>query len=540
MRYSRPLSFCILIILMAGCSGYPAGSSRAVDSITVDELRLHLAFLASDEFAGRDTPSPELKIASRYLANMVESYGLQSLMPDGSWYQPIALDVIDVDPVATRLIVRAGSRRFDFGPGTDFGIPSRITEDSAVTGTLFFAGLGVSAPQLEWDDIGTTDLTGKIVVILDPVIPDGHPLATPEGSRAIRNRTNTLLRAGATAVLVVIGEEREREFEEQGLRFASSRYVYPAEDLKSPYSARRQYRFSRAELRHATAASVLGISDIDLDALFAQVGEGRQVPSRTIQGRSVEIAIRVSRRVEESYNVVAMVEGSDSRLKDEYIVLSSHHDHLGMRNGLVLNGADDDGSGTVAMLEIAQALMLKRPKRSTILVWHTGEERGLVGSQYFVQNCPVPVEKISAELNMDMLCRNATDSLYVIGSNKLSSELDEAINRVNDRTVDFALDYRYEDPAHPDRFFFRSDHYPFIQYGIPGVWYFCGTTSDYHQPTDTVDRVDFDKMLRATRLVYLTALEIGNMPRMLALDLHPGITSRGEQNLSINWRETNR
>ena len=127
--------------------------------------------------------------------------------------------------------------------------------------------------------------------------------------------------------------------------------------------------------------------------------------------------------------------------------------------------------------------MVERPKRSVIFVWHTAEERGLVGAYYFVQHCPVPVEKISANLNLDMITRNDPNSIYLIGSNKISSELDRSFHDMNAASVKLTLDYKYEDPGEPNRFFFRSDHYPYMRYGIPGVWIFCGTTPDYHQET---------------------------------------------------------
>jgi Zn-dependent M28 family amino/carboxypeptidase len=203
----------------------------------------------------------------------------------------------------------------------------------------------------------------------------------------------------------------------------------------------------------------------------------------------------------------------------------------------VYNGADDNGSGMVAMLELAQAMVIEPPKRSVIFVWHTGEEKGLWGSFYFVSHSPVPVENMSAELNMDMLCRNDPNSIYLIGSNKLSTELDASIHAMNDQSIHLNLDYTYEDPDHPDRFFFRSDQYPYIRYGIPAVWFFCGTTEDYHQETDTEDRVDYTKMERVTKLVYLTAMDIGNKAEMLNLDIHPEITTRGEHNVKINWRK---
>jgi Zn-dependent M28 family amino/carboxypeptidase len=251
----------------------------------------------------------------------------------------------------------------------------------------------------------------------------------------------------------------------------------------------------------------------------------------------MEISVGIRKYKDYTSNVVAYVEGSDPVLKNEYVLFGSHHDHVGAREGRIYNGADDNGSGTVAMLELAQAVMLEKPRRSVIFVWHTAEEKGLWGSNYFVANSPVPVEKMSAELNMDMLCRNDPDSIYLIGSNKLSTDLDAAIHSMNDKHIHLNLDYKYEATDHPDMFFFRSDQYTYIRYGIPSVWFFCGTTEDYHQETDTIEKVDFKKMERVTKLVYLTALEIANKEHMLPLDIHPEVKTRGKHNLKVNWKK---
>jgi Zn-dependent M28 family amino/carboxypeptidase len=198
-----------------------------------------------------------------------------------------------------------------------------------------------------------------------------------------------------------------------------------------------------------------------------------------------------------------------------------------------MNGADDNGSGTVALLEIAQALSLERPKRSVILAWFTGEEKGLWGSHYFVNNCPVPLEKISAELNLDMISRNDPERLFVIASNHVSPELDESIRKQNDVHTRFNFDYVYNDRAHPDRFYYRSDHYPFIRAGIPTAFFFCGTTLDYHTPNDTIERADFKKMEKVTRLTYLVTYDVGNRPQLLNLDANPEVTTRGKHNISV-------
>jgi Zn-dependent M28 family amino/carboxypeptidase len=270
--------------------------------------------------------------------------------------------------------------------------------------------------------------------------------------------------------------------------------------------------------------------------MFVQLQRGERVRGRDLSGRDLEIRIQIRRRRGACRNVAAMVEGRDEKLKSEYVLLGAHHDHLGAREGGIFNGADDNGSGTVALLEIAQALMFHRPRRSVILVWHTAEEKGLWGSRFFMEHSPVPVEKMSAEINLDMLCRNDPGSLFLIGSNKLSSQFDAALQAANRRELGFRLDYTYQEPGHPENFFFRSDHYPYIQYGVPAVWIFCGTTEDYHRETDTMDRVDSDKLMRAARLTYFAALKIGDLPDLLRLNLHPEVKTRGAHNLKVKWR----
>lgn len=523
----------VLIILSFGCE---TQQQRAVESITAEELKVHLDVIATDEFRGRNTPSQELKIASRYIATLAESYGLKPLMPNGSFFQEIPLEVNTIDQAQTRIRLILGNRIHNFSFSDDFGIYGRSVQDMKMAGRVLFVGFGFSSPESGWDDLEGLDLKGKIVVMLDPDLPEDHKLRTPENRRLLYRRSRAIGSRGAAAVLIVVSKEREKKFADNGIFFDNTPRCQLVDDLKTISTSASQQTYLRAEIRHAMAAKILGFPVAELEDMFAALKEGKQVPWRELDNRRMDISIVTQQRRDKTYNVVAWLEGTDERLKQEYVLFGSHHDHIGAREGKVFNGADDNGSGTVAMLELAQALQIQRPKRSVIFVWHTAEEKGLWGSRYFVEHSPVPVKNMSAELNMDMICRNDPDHLYIIGSNKLSSELDAIINAVNDKYIHMNLDYKYEDPQHPDNFFFRSDQYPYIQYGIPAVWYFCGTTEDYHQETDTIDRVDFTKMVKVTRFVYLTAMVIGNKPEMLELDLHPEITSRGQHNLKIKWR----
>ena len=529
------LSVSVALTALVGCS--PSPQRQAVETITGADLKHHLDILAADEFRGRDTPSPELKIASRYLAVMAERYGLNPILPGGSFLQEIPLKVTEVDVSRTRVSSRLPEGDREFSYLLDFGLQGRGLASARVAGRILFLGLGLSAPDQDWDDIGALDLKGRIVVILDPDLPEGHALMTAENRRLVRRRSWTVLQKGASAVLTVVSEAREERFQEGGHRFGPARDVALGSAQRGPVVPPASRRSTlRAEIRHDMAAALLGVSRSELSSMFSALRDGERVPSREIRGGRLDIRIDTLERADTTYNVVAWVEGADEQLKNEYVLVGSHHDHLGAREDRVYNGADDNGSGTVAMLEIAEALAIARPKRSVVLVWHTAEEKGLWGARFFVENCPVPVEKISAQINLDMISRNDPSGLYLIGSRTLSTRLDSVLHSVNDRSAHFEFDYAYEDPGHPDRFFFRSDHYPYIQYGIPAVWLFCGTTEDYHQESDTVSRADFEKMTAATRLAYLTTLVIGDLPEMLPLDAHPEVTSRGAHNLKVAWR----
>jgi Zn-dependent M28 family amino/carboxypeptidase len=230
--------------------------------------------------------------------------------------------------------------------------------------------------------------------------------------------------------------------------------------------------------------------------------------------------------------VVAVWEGSDAKLKSEYVAVGAHYDHVGIcaagTADPICNGADDDGSGTTAMLAMAEALARakQRPKRSVLFVWHCGEEKGLWGSRYFAENPTIPLANIVTQLNMDMIGRSKKEgdtkpqnqtlsgpnTVYVIGSKMMSTELGELSERVNASYLNLQLDYRYDDPADPNRFFFRSDHINYARKGIPIIFYFDGVHEDYHRAGDEPQKIDYDKMQKITRTVYMTLWEIAVRP----------------------------
>jgi len=528
---NRNYLFIILTIVCILFSSVTlTAQKKGMTYIDREDLYRHLSFIAADEMAGRNTPSKELKIVSRYLAVQAAEYGFKPLMPDGSYFQQIPLEITTVSEAKTnvRMSTGYGERVFTFPDA--FGV--RRQSEANVSGEIVFVGYGVSAPNLGWDDYGDIDLTGKIVVMLDGTLPEDHALQQPENRRIVYGRSLVPREKGAAAIITVISSEREKNFAQNDMVFDNIErglMINSTRGRESGFQSARIPQIPELEVRHEVAAALLDITKAELDALFDSLRRGEQPANREYPGRRIDITVAVKKRPGHTQNVVAWLEGSDPTLKNEYVAFGSHYDHVGAREGQIWNGADDDGSGTVAMIEIAQAMSVERPKRSVIMVWHTGEEKGLWGSRYFVDNCPVPLEKISAQLQMDMLSRNAPDSIYVIGTHFLSSELDQISIETAGKLSLVGLDTLYNDPNKPRNYFRQSDHYPYYQVGIPTIFYFCGVHNDLHQPTDTVDKCDFHKMERVTKLVYAVGMEIGNRDTLLRLDRNPEVTARGKK-----------
>ena len=255
--------------------------------------------------------------------------------------------------------------------------------------------------------------------------------------------------------------------------------------------------------------------------------------------KTFDFTVAAARERVLTQNVVGVLEGSDPVLKNEYVALGAHYDHVGTGTAdatgdKIYNGADDDGSGTTGVLAIAEAFARasQRPKRSILFVWHAGEEKGLWGSQYFANHPTVPLNQIVTQLNIDMIGRSraaddtkpankdlsAADEIYVIGSRMMSTTLGDTSEAVNSGYLNLKFNYRYDDPKDTNRFFFRSDHFNYAAKGIPIIFYFSGVHEDYHRPSDTVDKIDFAKMERVSRTIFATAARLAEMPQRPAVD----------------------
>ena len=538
-RISLLIFFAIIFMSLNELS---FSQAKGLKTITEKELRYHLDFLGAKEFRGRETPSYELEIATHYIGNWAEYIGLKPLMQDGSFYQQVPLIVTAVSEGSTKVKVIKGGNEATFYFGKSFG--GNFPSGGSYSGTVIFAGLGITDPDNAWDDLEGLDLRGKIVVILDEMRPGSKAEPSAWLTSRLGDIVSKIRERGASAVFSVASPEKQKRIRTAsgfygyiptgrlGIIYDSQRTSFTAPSQANTQQERPPLPFTLAEINHQLAAWILGTTEEGIAGLFADVRSGNKLPVKELQDVYVKLDVEVETYVSTSRNVIAVVEGSDPVLKNEYIVISGHHDGRGIDDGEIIPAADDNGTATVALMEIGQALLAERPKRSVILAWVTGEEQGMNGSHYFINNCPVPVEKISACLDMDMMGRNHTDSLFLVGSDLLSSELDASIRKMNQKSgINFGFDYRYSNLTHPQRVYFRSDHYPFVRFGIPSVWFFCGFTPDYHTYRDVTERIDYVKFLKATKLVYVTAIDIGNMKNLLKLDVNPAVTSRGRHNL---------
>ncbi len=254
---------------------------------------------------------------------------------------------------------------------------------------------------------------------------------------------------------------------------------------------------------------------------------GKSNALKKIKSKEVRYKLDYEKIKIKSENVLGYLEGTD--LKDELVIITSHYDHEGIKNGEIYNGADDDGSGTVAVMDIAEAFALAKadgngPRRSILFMNVTGEEKGLLGSSYYASHPIFPLENTVVNLNIDMIGRTGdreietTNYVYLIGADKLSSDLHNISEDMNKTYTNMYLDYTFNDEAHPERFYYRSDHWNFAKNGIPIIFYFNGVHVDYHKPTDTVDKIEFDMLQKRAQLVFYTAWEIANRDERLVID----------------------
>jgi len=498
---------------------------RSAETITAAELKDYLAFVASDEMEGRASPSRGLDTTAKFIATMLSRAGVKPAGDNGTYFQKIVLKKEKIALEGTE--VELGGRRFVFG--RDF--IARPPAGSA-SGAMVFAGDGWFVKSKNVDPYQEHDPKGKIVILTSGALPQGLSYQEIMSGKRGEDWVDPVAYAqkkGAVGVITLnsLLTQANPDTMERIRRSAESGSFYPE---KLPQMGGGQLPSITANL--SLASAIFAGEKTSVRTVMMSFPEGTPAkPFALAADKKVQFSIKTSAETVDSQNVVAVVEGSDPALKAEYVALGAHYDHTGtgtpINGDSIRNGADDDGTGTVALLAIAEALAKapRRPKRSVLFVWHMGEEMGLWGSQYFTTFPTVPIDKIVAQLNIDMIGRSKAEGdtnprnkdlsgpneLYVIGSKMMSTELGELSEAVNDAYLKLSFNYKYDDPKDPEQFFYRSDHIHYARKNIPIIFYFTGVHADYHQPSDEVSKIDFPKFERVTRAIYLTLWEIAEM-----------------------------
>ncbi len=499
-----------------------AAATRAtvpgLSTLSETQLRAYLTFVADDLLEGRNTPSRGLDITARYLASLLTRWGLEPAGDDGSFFQTIALTRHRLEGSDTRLEV--GERQLRLG---EHFLPLPTTAGTA-EGPLVYVGYGYVVPGRQIDPYAGIDVAGKIVV-MHQGLPPGLSRSQLEGEQG-RDWDDGPGAAAARGAVGILYLPTLSTLEAWGERLHRAEHTGALTvDAFQPATP----RLPAAYLAPSAFEAVFAGERFSPEDMHRRVAAGDAAPPFALSpSKHATLTVALSAEPVTTQNVVAVWRGSDTVLRNEYVALGAHYDHVGMRPGpdadgsdRIYNGADDDGSGTVALLGMAEALAHapSRPKRSVLFVWHAGEEHGLWGSRYFTDHPTVPLDSIVAQLNVDMIGRSRApgdtvranarltgpDSVYVIGSRLMSTEMGRLVDEVNDGLLGLTYDYSYADPNDPSRFFYRSDHYHYAKRGIPVAFFFSGVHEDYHGVGDEVDGIDFRKLHRVTQTIYATA-----------------------------------
>jgi hypothetical protein len=469
------------------------------NSITPDDLKKHLYIVAGAEMEGRETASPGQKKAAAYIENQFKSFGL---LPGNNGSYQLHYPVYQDSLTSAKIEVNGTTYELD----KDFS----VNTGQSSTSTYRFADVvfvGYGQVDSTHNDYAGLDIRGKAVLMLPG---QGQQSGQGRGGFGAQfARIDSAQKRGAVAVLII------------GANFPRSTKTNPKGNMYLN-AFQRLVRPNQFTISEKIAREIMG-NDFD------------QAKSGNLKPRSykTELMLNFEKTTTnlQSSNVMGMVEGSD--LKDEYVFITAHYDHLGKRDTVIYYGADDDGSGTVGVLEIAEAFAKakaegKGPRRSIVLMAVSGEEKGLWGSDYYSNHPVFPLEKTTVDLNIDMIGRSdasrkvgdSTNYVYVVGDDKISSELKPISESVNNKYIKMELDYKFNDPKDPNRIYFRSDHYNFAQKGVPIIFYYDGMLgADYHRPTDTPDKINYELLAKRTKLVFLTAWEMANRDAMLKRDI---------------------
>lgn len=503
----------ILFVLCFGVSAQKQKAKKSPDpakyaaSITTEDLSRHLYIVAGKEMEGRETATEGQRKAAAYIEEQFRALGLKP--GNGEQFQqsfPVYKDVSET----SELLVNGKTFEVnkDYLPFSFYN-----TDGTKYFSEIVFAGHGIVEGNT--DDYAGLNVTGKAVLLLD-----GAPAGFKPASQGWRNSASLFgkiasARAkGAAAVIITAKGFPRKAGGSAGQQYTD---LYRAEHYPNTFT-----------VSDDVAKAIAGGDS----CWNAWVNAGK---SGKVQGTVIKVNVKMAyaKKTEtlSSSNVLGFIEGTDKN--SEWLVISAHYDHLGKRGDVIYYGADDDGSGTVGVLEIAEAFAKakaegKGPRRNILFLAVSGEEKGLWGSEFFAENPTIPMDKTTADLNIDMIGRTDTERLtadtlnyvYVVGDDKLSSELKPISEGVNSKYVKMVLDYKFNDPKDPNRIYYRSDHFNFANKGVPIIFYYDGMLkADYHKATDTPDKINYPLLAKRAKLVFHTAWEMANREEMLKRDI---------------------
>ena len=488
-------------LLLSATMGYAQKGDPATyaKTITMADLKKHLTIVAGPEMEGRETAMEGQRKAAAYLEAEYKKMGLKP--GNGNSYQA-NFPLYQLELVSSKLSVNGRAFTIDKDYATSV---QNLPNGSQTHNEVVFVGYGITDSTR--NDYAGLDVKGKLVMMLEGSPTTTDAPANPRAAAVAMSRKMITARNNSAAGILIVTKTFSNPSQRKGGMSLAKPGTEPAPAFM---------------ISEEIASALLGRTAKLTIQQIAEVNKGVY--------RS-ELKMTTDKRVNEleSSNVIAVLPGTDKA--DEYVFITSHYDHEGIINGEIYYGADDDGSGTVSVLEIAEAFVAAKkkgdgPRRTIVFMNVSGEEKGLLGSRYYSEHPIFPLDKTTVDLNIDMVGRidptykgDSMNYVYVIGDDKLSSDLTPITNEVNTKYSKMELDRRFNDPKDPNRFYYRSDHYNFAAKGVPVIFYFNGTHRDYHRPTDTVEKINFDLMEKRVKLIYHTAWVIANKDTMLKRDI---------------------
>ncbi len=506
--------------------------------ITSDFLEQHLSVFSSDSLMGRGTGQAGIRMAADYLANQLAAFDVTPLGDDGTYFQHFNLEAERTREIIYSLKSTADADSTTIWTETaSSGSPARLYNEFAgevsLSGGISFAGLGIRDPESETDHLADAGAAGNWVLIFRDYHEDAEKNEHAESLLEDRI-SNLLFRERVRGVLVIEHFDSEI-FTHEALR-RSTLIGKPTAIRLPDRGGRGSFSTGVKSVHPELAADLLGLDSVDeLRELHSVISTDPAAfrGSRLPYYLSSEAA-RESITLQEK-NVLGFVEGCHPELKEEVIVMTAHYDHMGIgqpdeTGDMIFNGADDNGSGTVTTLAMANTIKQAKEQgycldRSILFLFVAAEEHGLLGSRYYSDNPVIPIEQTVANFNLDMFGRidyeyeeTGKDYIYIIGAEIISSDLDQMLKQANSQTENLILDMRYNDLDDRNQFYRRSDHWNFGRLQVPFIFFFSGLHDNYHLPSDTIDLIPFDLLEKRARLIFATLVEVANAPERPVVD----------------------